>query len=380
MTPSYVSPALQEVRQAFVASGFDVRLVGGCVRDTLCGVIPKDIDLCTNATPDEQLTVYGASGFRYIPTGISHGTITVVNRGETFEITSLRGETEHDGRHAKVFFHHDWEADQARRDLTINSMMMDFDGVLYDPFDGATDLKAGVVRFVGDPIARMREDYLRILRWLRFHARFGKNGPLDPDAADAAMAVGKGLKDISAERVWSEVARIAVGPSAGQTLHHMMALDIAHSCGMPHGAHREVQALEGVVTDPVTMMVAFLIEPMRVAKLSERWKWSSKEMTKSKFLADGLMDYDPSYRRMLAKDRINLDWVIDLARLQRQFAEAEELRRWPVPLFPVKGQDLINHGMTPGPEVGKMVEGLRMLWADSGYEMSRDDLLSRVKL
>jgi tRNA nucleotidyltransferase/poly(A) polymerase len=165
---------LRQLRKLFQHYGFDLRIVGGAVRDIMCGQTPKDIDLCTNAYPDEAIKIYTDQEIRFEPTGIDHGTISVIMNGETYEITSLRYDTETDGRHAKVTFTRLWYEDLARRDLTINAMSMSFDGVLDDPYGGRDDLQNNVVQFVGDAGARIQEDYLRILRYFRFAGRFGK--------------------------------------------------------------------------------------------------------------------------------------------------------------------------------------------------------------
>ncbi|RYY06270.1 MAG: CCA tRNA nucleotidyltransferase, partial [Alphaproteobacteria bacterium] len=304
-TPDFITPALLELREHFRndPEGFDIRLVGGCVRDYLRGQDhPKDIDLCTDANPEQQIAVYRRHGVKFITTGLQHGTITVKIGSELFEITSLRGETDHDGRHATVFYHRDWEADQSRRDLTINSIMMDLDGITYDPFHGEEDLKQGRVVFVGDPGERMREDYLRILRLVRFHGRFTKTLALDEDTADAVRLHAKGLEGISRERVWSEVSRIATGLYGGYMLYEMMRLGVSGPCGLPNGAWREVNMVEGMVQSPVAMMVAFLIDPKAVAKLAEDWKWSSAETRLGAFLSENLMQAS-DWRWLLAKDR-----------------------------------------------------------------------------
>jgi tRNA nucleotidyltransferase (CCA-adding enzyme) len=386
MAPSYLTPALLSLRAAFQAAGFDIRLVGGCVRDTLRGQTPKDIDLCTDATPDQQMAVYAENHFRYVTTGLQHGTITVVLGGEPFEITSLRTETDHDGRHAVVSYHGDWELDQMRRDLTINSMMMDFDGNLFDPFEGKADLENGVVRFVGDAGARMREDYLRILRWFRFLARFGNVMSIDDETVDAVVLNAHGLKKISKERVWSEMSKIVVGASGGYMLREMMRMGVAHHIGLSHGSWRDVVALEGVVKDPVAIMVAFTVDPEQVRALSTLWRFSTAEAKRAAWLADNLhsVDFSTGYRdmtdlkRYLAFDRIDRHWVAQLALLQHRTYLYGDVLAWEIPECPVKGQDLLDAGHKPGPMVGQMVGLLRNLWADSDYTMTREELLEKA--
>ena len=179
MDISFITDDLKALRAQFVAAGFDLRLVGGVVRDTIASIPAKDIDLCTDATPEQQIEIYHRYGYRAIPTGLQHGTITVVLDSVPYEITSLRIDVKTDGRHAEVEFTNDWHADLARRDLTINAMAMTFDGEVIDPFGGQQDLQDRVVRFVGDAEQRIQEDYLRILRCIRFMGRFGDINRID---------------------------------------------------------------------------------------------------------------------------------------------------------------------------------------------------------
>lgn len=378
MRPDFITPALKALQErSFLSRGFDVRAVGGCVRDSLLGKTPKDIDLCTDATPEEQIALYEADGVRYFTTGLQHGTITVKLGPELYEITSLRGEKDHDGRHATVYYHRDWIADLGRRDLTINAMAMTLDGQLVDPHGGRDDLEAGRVRFVGEAATRIREDYLRILRFLRFHARFSSTLALDETAESAIELLGQGLKGISRERVWSEMSRIVTGPRAGEMLRHMMRLKLNYACDVRHGAWREVDAVVGTV-DAVATMVAYLIDPEDVRDLATAWRWSRMERIRGIFLAEHLHE-DVDLFRMVARDGIDLAWALDLARLRRDTEGADKLAAWDIPVFPLKGGDLVAAGHAPGPRIGQLVDSLRSLWADTGFTMDRVSLLEHAK-
>ena len=210
------APALRIAPPAFLAEpGLaavmaalpEARVVGGAVRDTLAGRTVAEIDLATPRTPDQVTEALQAAGIRAVPTGLDHGTVTAVADGRSFEITTLRRDVETDGRHAVVTFTDDWQADAARRDFTINAMSLTRAGEVFDYFGGVADLRAGVVRFVGDPATRIAEDYLRILRYFRFFARYGRD-VADPRALAAIRAGVPGLPRLSVERVWSELARI----------------------------------------------------------------------------------------------------------------------------------------------------------------------------
>ena len=224
---------LLTVVNAFLVRGHEVRIVGGAVRDILLSRhLPKDIDLATTATPDEMVAVFAESGIRYIETGLEHGTLTAHLNGHNFEITTLRIDTQHDGRRAVVEFTNDWKLDAERRDLTINAMSIDFDGNLFDYFGGVEDLKAKHVRFVGDPEKRIKEDYLRILRYFRFYARISETS--NDHAQVTLNVIGKcasGLRNVAVERVWTELSRIVTANFAPSLLKLMYELGVAENIG-----------------------------------------------------------------------------------------------------------------------------------------------------
>jgi poly(A) polymerase len=207
----------------------DARVVGGAVRDALAGHEITDIDLATPRLPEQVMQALQAAGIRAVPTGLDHGTVTAVAGGRGFEITTLRRDVETDGRHARVAFTEDWRADAARRDFTINALSMTRDGAVFDYFDGVADLRAGRLRFVGDPATRIAEDYLRILRFFRFFSRYAV-GPADPAALAAIRAGVPGLAALSAERVWSELARILSAPDPRAAISLMDELGVRELC------------------------------------------------------------------------------------------------------------------------------------------------------
>ncbi|MBB2161690.1 CCA tRNA nucleotidyltransferase, partial [Gluconacetobacter sacchari] len=196
------------------------RLVGGVVRDLLAGRAVADIDMATPEPPERVQAILAGAGIKVVATGLAHGTVTAVIGGRPYEITTLRRDERTDGRHAVVAWTGDWRQDAARRDFTINAMSCDRDGVVHDYFGGRADLAAGRVRFVGDAAARIREDALRVLRFFRFHARYGRGAP-DTAAMAAIVACRDGLSRLSAERVWSEMRRILAGPALIATLAAM---------------------------------------------------------------------------------------------------------------------------------------------------------------
>ena len=203
----------QAVFDALSRSGAETRVVGGAVRNALLGLPIGEIDIATTATPDEVIALAERAGLKAVPTGIEHGTVTVIANGQPFEITTLRRDVETYGRHAKIAFTNSWEDDAKRRDFTLNALYADRDGRVFDPLGGLADLEAGRVRFIGDAEARIREDYLRILRFFRFNAYYGKGG-LDVEGLRAAVRLRDGVGQLSAERIGGEIKRILIAPGA----------------------------------------------------------------------------------------------------------------------------------------------------------------------
>ena len=248
-------PALRMVLAALP----EARLVGGAVRDALAGRPVADIDLATPRLPDAIVQALAQAGIRAVPTGIAHGTITAVAGGRGFEVTTLRRDVETDGRHASVAFTDDWRVDAARRDFTINAMSMTADGAVFDYFSGIADLRAGVVRFVGDPATRIAEDYLRILRFFRFFARYGTGEP-DPAALAAIRAGLGGLAILSVERVWSELQRILAAPDPSDAIARMAELGVLAAV-LPEGTDPQALArlvAAGAPADPLLRLAALL--------------------------------------------------------------------------------------------------------------------------
>ena len=227
-----LTPELTRLGIIFERHGYQLRLVGGVVRDLLLGNKPKDIDLATECTPENMVKIFAAENIRYIPTGLQHGTITAHINSTDFEITTLRIDRETDGRHAVVDFTTDWVVDAERRDLTINAMSLGFDGTLYDYFDGEQHLKERKVLFVGDPVKRIKEDYLRILRYFRFYGRIVPEADRhDAATLEAIHSTVAGLQAISAERIRDEICKIIVGNHAPHLIEVICRLDVAKHIG-----------------------------------------------------------------------------------------------------------------------------------------------------
>ena len=371
------TPELEMLRELFLARGFDIRFVGGVVRDTALGLTPKDVDLHTDADPDEQISIYQAAGVRYIETGLQHGTLSVLLGQEVYEVTSLRRDAETDGRHARVVYTRDWLVDLERRDFRFNAMSLGFDGDLQDPFNGLQDLENNVVRFVGDPTQRIQEDYLRILRWFRFRARFGMT--VDWAAQMAVTRQARGLRNISRERVWSEVKGILASDNGVQVMDQLHQMGVATHCDLPtleyvkpaHEVHR-------LTRDPVTLMVA--LYGLHAYHVLQKWKASGDQQDQARYLA---LEWHGSRSPfwLMAVGGLRREWAVELAALRgMEPLDRAILESWEVPEFPVTGYDLIQLGMKPGPEYAPTLLGLRTAWADSGFALDRDQLLARVRL
>jgi poly(A) polymerase len=363
--PAFLAdPALHAVLAALPRA----RLVGGCVRDALAGREVADIDLATPDEPEAVTRALEAAGLRAVPTGLDHGTVTAVSGHRGFEVTTLRRDVETDGRRARVAFTEDWREDAARRDFTMNALSMTPDGAVHDYFHGIADLRHGRVRFVGDPATRIAEDYLRILRFFRFHGRYGVGAP--DAAATTAIAAGvPGLAQLSAERVWSEVKRILAMPEPLACLWLMQDLGVLAAV-MPEGV-----SLDGLARlvdadappDPVLRLAALLDgDP---AALALRLRLSGAERGRLIALRDGPAPPrdadDDELRRRLA----DLPACVLIGRVWLAGGDAAlraRIEALPVPVFPLQGRDLRAAGMEAGPAMGLMLRDLRQWWLDGG--------------
>lgn len=375
------NPELNNLRNIFVSKGFDMRFVGGCVRDLLSGREPKDIDLCTDADPQEQARLYREAGVRYIESGVDHGTITVVLNGQTYEITSLRLDVSTDGRRATVKYTKDWLKDLARRDFTMNAMSLTFDGVLIDPFDGFSDLKQGMVRFVGNADERIKEDYLRILRWYRFRGRVESKDThktfIHPDTK-AVMNNAAGLKQISKERVWSEIKKIVCGPNGPHMMMEIHQHQLAKHIDLPGSINwiSHAEDLHARTKNPVSIMCSLYGE-RTTYDILKTWKASNDEMMFARFLNDSKGSNGLNF--MLAVSGERRDWVVELARVRNYDPfEVAVLQEWPIPVFPVNGFDLIAAGIKPGPQYNEILNELKILWSKRGYAATKEELLSLI--
>jgi poly(A) polymerase len=390
-------PETARVFAALTAPGVETRAVGGAVRDTLLGLKVTEIDLATTALPEQVMSLARNAGLKAVPTGIEHGTVTVIADGVPFEVTTLRRDVETFGRHATVAFTEDWQEDARRRDFTLNALYAGGDGTVFDPLSGYADLIAGRVRFIGDAEARIKEDYLRILRFFRFNAYYGK-GPLDPEGLAAAVKLRAGMEQLSAERVASELKRLLVAPQAKRAVEALF--DYGLLSGLLGGVPRlerlnRVIAIEealGLAPDAMARLAALAVFVAEDAeRLAARLRLSNAEQA---VLALGATDHDESglpdaaaakralYRlgpTAFAAD-VLIAWAdAGAAPDDRSWREAFDLpQRWQAPVFPLRGSDIMPLGDLEGPEIGAMLRRLEAEWVAGGFTLMRDELLARA--
>ncbi len=391
-------PDLQGVFNALVVEGDEARAVGGVVRNTLLQVPITDIDIATTAAPETVMARARAAGLKAVPTGIDHGTITIVAGHRPFEVTTLRVDVETFGRKAKVRFGRDWQADANRRDFTMNALYVDRNGALFDPVDGYGDCLSRRVRFIGDPRQRIREDYLRILRFFRFHATYGA-GPIDADGLDAVEAERAGLTTLSAERVGHELNRLVVTPGAAETLAIMTAHRIAEPAfGTAVAPDRllRLQALAEAVGEPVDAALAYTALAVRTPDdalaLSRHLRLSNAVRDRMIAIARAADDFTqaPSaatvrenlYRlgHAVCRGALLIAWTRGKAhgddpRWTETFALADS---WQTPQFPLAGRDLIAAGVPAGPRIGALMEEAERWWIADGFRAGRDEVLARA--
>jgi len=377
-------------------AGIEARFVGGCVRDALLGRESADIDLATPALPEDIIAALEGAGIKAVPTGIAHRTVTAVVSvpgvpPRHFEITTLRRDVETYGRHARVAFDADWSEDAARRDFTINALYLDPDGTVHDPVGGLDDLKAHRVRFVGEPAKRIAEDVLRVLRYYRFEARFGRgegNGAARQACRDAVPL----LPTLSAERVAQEVLRLLAVADPVPALR-MMREDEVLAAILPEATR--LDRLESLIrlepaSDPVLRLAALVdVDGAGATRLAERLRLSNAMRDRLVGLAPPWM-LDPagdSKEQRRALYRLGRERYRDLAlllaadgRLDRETL-AELLAyaaAWETPQFPIAGRDVTASGIPPGPRIGRLLAALRCWWEENDFRPDRAACLARM--
>ena len=371
-------PETQAVCDALAALGFQALFVGGCVRNALLGVAVSDIDIATDATPEEIMNCAREADLKAIPTGIEHGTITIVSGEIAHEITTFRSDIETDGRHAKVRFSKDVNQDAARRDFTLNALYADKDGNVLDPLNGLRDLKARRVRFIGDAHARIKEDYLRSLRFFRFTAWYGDpNLGIDADGLAAVASNLEGIENLSRERVGSESKKLLEAPNPSSAVAAMRSsgllatvLDAADDKALALLVHFEQEM--NIAPDPIRRLSALAgaenAKRLRLSKAdAKKWAILREEAGSVKSAAHLGYLYDAE----IASDILLLRAaLLEMPLPKEQFLEAVKGDQIE---FPVRAKDLPN---LTGRELGERLKALEQRWITSEFTLTRAELLS----
>lgn len=383
------------VLAALTAKERPARFVGGSVRDWLLGRPVKDIDIATPEPPETVLTLLNQAGIRALPTGLAHGTVTAICQGIRFEITTLRRDVETFGRHARVAFVEDWAADAKRRDFTLNALYADADGKVYDYVGGFADLRAGRVRFVGDPDTRIAEDRLRLLRFFRFHAYYGKGAP-DQAALAAAVRAAPQLQKLSGERIRIELLRLLQAETTLEVLRLMAARGVlVHLLPEPTNFDR----LERLVAsgyrgaDDAILRLAALLPPYPAAAeaVARRLKLSKDDQSRliglvAPAYAVEIGMTEKALRRVLyhlgrerTRDLLLLALGSDLraskTQVRRLLASVDAYER---PVFPLNGADVVARGVAPGPKVGALLAWLERWWEEGDYQASEAAVFAKL--
>ncbi|CAG9540206.1 unnamed protein product [Cercopithifilaria johnstoni] len=398
------TPELVKLNDLFKTNNFQLRMAGGAVRDLLMGIKPSDVDFATNATPDEMKELFVREGIRMLnKNGEEHGTITCrIDDKENFEITTLRIDIVCDGRRAKIEFTTNWQLDANRRDLTVNSLFLDLDGTVIDYFGGIKDLEKRQIVFVGDANQRIQEDYLRILRYFRFFGRLALDDEAHEKATlDAIISNGGGLKDISGERIWMELKKICVGRLGGAVLTTMLKqCNLASLLGLPENADTaylcSLHKRYYPKIEAMTLLSSLFIEMEQIEIFHKRCKLSYAERTLAEFIfehRDGakknassilffkniLLNEERLHKLTRKKVQTSREKVIELAKYAMVDDEMiNELNIWRPPIFPVGGVDLMHNNIPPGPHVKQILDHLFKIWIESGWMMSKEELLTHV--
>jgi poly(A) polymerase len=404
----FSKPGLTRIFALLNADGGEARVVGGAVRNALMGVAVGDVDMATTLRPEQVVERAKAAGIKAVPTGIEHGTVTLVIDGEGFEVTTLRRDVETDGRHAQVSFGTDWTEDAQRRDLTINALYADASGAVIDLIDGLPDIETKTVRFIGDAATRIAEDYLRVLRFFRFFAYYGSGRP-DADGLRASARAKDKLSTLSAERVWSELKKLLSAPDPSRALLWMRQAGVLTAI-LPETEKWGIDSIHGIIaaeqaigwTPDAMLRLVSIIPPdrERVAAVANRLRMSKVEASRlDQWASAPVVDPDMAetaldrllYRQGVDGIKMRLKLALataradvsagdaamrKVARLSTLLGRAEKFQK---PVFPLKGSDVLGLGVPAGPKVGEILSGLEEKWVDTNFALDRAALTARLQ-
>jgi len=383
----------QTVLATLAGGGYGARVVGGAVRNALMGQPVKDVDVATTALPDTVLRLAREAGLNAVPTGVEHGTVTVIVDHQPIEVTTLRRDIETFGRRARVTFTTDWAEDARRRDFTINALYCDGDGTVHDPLGGYPDLVARRVRFIGEARDRIQEDYLRILRFFRFTAAYAEGEP-DPSGLEACVAEAAGLSQLSAERVRAELLRLLAARRAAEILAVMSEaglIDTLIGCAGDVTLFARLAAIEaglGRNADPLLGLAALALKPGCPSEpFATRLRLSNADSERLQRLTLPDPAFHPDRPEREARAflyRFGIDAFRDgvLMAWARSGAAADDAgwrerfllpARWTAPPLPVRGSDILEAGLAEGPAIGRVVQGFEDWWIAEDFP--QDEML-----
>ncbi|OBZ93248.1 poly(A) polymerase [Pararhizobium polonicum] len=404
----FSAPALRRVFDLLNADGGEVRVVGGAVRNSLMGVAVADIDMATTLLPEEVVARAKSAGIKSVPTGIEHGTVTLVVDGTPYEVTTLRRDVATDGRRAEVAFGTDWQVDAERRDLTINALYADANGDVIDLVGGLADIEKRSIRFIGNAAERVAEDYLRVLRFFRFFAYYGSGRP-DADGLRACAQARSKLSGLSAERVWSELKKLLSSRDPGRALLWMRTSGVLTEI-LPESEKWGIDAIPALITaeqtfgwqpDPLLRLAAVVPpDAERLEAMAKRLRLSKAEAATFAAWTDaprlpadiadtafdrllyrhGANGLGTALRLALASSRQKSEndpaQLPETARLHRLLTRAQ---KWQKPVFPLTGADVLATGIAAGPRVGEILGQLEDTWVDGNFNADRATLVARLQ-
>lgn len=404
----FSKPALQRILGLLNADGGEARIVGGAIRNALMDMPVGDIDIATTLLPQDVVERAKDAGIKSVPTGIEHGTVTLVLEGEGYEVTTLRRDVATDGRRADVAFGTDWQVDAERRDLTINGLYADFEGNIIDLINGLPDIETRTVRFIGDAATRVAEDYLRVLRFFRFFAWYGSGRP-DADGLRASARAKDKLSTLSAERVWSELKKLLSARDPSRSLLWMRQSGVLAQV-LPETEKWGIDSIHGLVAaeqslnwsvDPLIRLAAIIPPDVaRVEAMASRLRMSKNE-TNRLLLWAGAQTPDATmaetaldrllYRQ--GKDGVVMRLKLALAAARADVSAGEEAMRkvarlstlnnranaFVKPAFPLTGADVLAEGVAAGPRVGEVLSALEDKWVEVNFSLDRAALTARLK-
>ncbi|MBW6423033.1 CCA tRNA nucleotidyltransferase [Rhizobium sp. XQZ8] len=403
----FQDPALTRVLALLNADGGEARVAGGAVRNALMGLPVADVDIATTLLPQKVVERANAAGIKAVPTGIEHGTVTLVIDGHPFEVTTLRRDIETDGRHAKVAFGTDWQADAERRDLTINALYADKDGAVIDLVEGLPDIESRTVRFIGDASQRIAEDYLRILRFFRFFAYYGVGRP-DADGLRASARAKEKLSTLSAERIWAETKKLLSAPDPSRALLWMRQVGVLTEI-LPETEKWGIDAIHGLVAaeqalgwkpDPM-LRLASIVPPdaARIDAMAKRLRMSNAETGQmagwaaTPSLPDEVTDvgfdrllYRHGPAGMVMRLKIALAGArggadgdpIAMRKSARFSVLLKRAEGYSKPVFPLSGADIVSAGVPAGKRVGEILKLLEDFWVERNFALDRAALSARL--